>query len=73
MSIGPDHIKYRTTKRKSRVNFSMKNAYILRDEKLQLEFNVGPRLVLEGEQGYRVGESAKLTILDLAKRCAESD
>lgn len=73
MSIGHDHIKYRTTKRKSRVNFSMKNAYILRDERLQLEFNVGPRLVLEGEQGYMVGESAKLTILDLDKRCAESD
>lgn len=51
----------------------MKNAYILRDERLQLEFNVGPRLVLEGEQGYMVGESAKLTILDLNKRCAESD
>lgn len=51
----------------------MKNAYILRDERLQLEFNVGPRLVLEGEQGYRVGESAKLTILDFDKRCAESD
>lgn len=73
MSIGHDHIKYRTTKRKPRVNFSMKNAYILRDERLQLEFNVGPRLVLEGEQGYMVGESAKLTILDLDKRCAESD
>lgn len=27
----------------------------MREEGLELELNVGPRLVLEGEQGYMVG------------------